>query len=406
MIIRKSALPILMVLATQSWQLTTSVAHATTIYLKEEFSDGEGWKNRWIQSKAKSDYGEMILSAGKFYGDPDKDKGLQTSQDAKFYAIGRYFDQVANNEGKPLVIQFSVKHEQKIDCGGGYIKLLPKNTDLSKFDGESPYYIMFGPDICGATKKAHVTFNYEGKERQIKKDISFEDDQYTHVYTLIVQPNKTYDVLIDNEKVSTGKLQSDWDFLPPETIPDLAAKKPDDWDDREYITDPNDKKPAGWDDIPQQIVDPDTQKPEDWDDAEDGKWEPPLISNPEYKGTWQAKLIKNPNFKGLWVRPEIPNPNKADNNTIDKIGVYTDIGAVAFELWQVKSGTIFDNILITDDPAYARQFADETWSKSIDAEKAMKARLDLEKKQSAEDEKQSAEDEKQSAEYDSHKDEL
>lgn len=90
--IRKSALPILMVLATQSWQLTTSVAHATTIYMKEEFGDGEGWKNRWIQSKAKSDYGEMILSAGQFYGDPDKDQGLKTSEDARFYAIGRNFD--------------------------------------------------------------------------------------------------------------------------------------------------------------------------------------------------------------------------------------------------------------------------------------------------------------------------
>ena len=30
-----------------------------------------------------------------------------------------------DNTGKDLVLQFSVKHAQKMDCGGGYIKLIP-----------------------------------------------------------------------------------------------------------------------------------------------------------------------------------------------------------------------------------------------------------------------------------------
>lgn len=30
---------------------------------------------------------------------------------------------------------------------------------------------------------------------------------------------------------------------------------------------------------------------------------------------------------------------------------------------QVKSGTLFDNIIITDDPALAKTFAEETWGK-------------------------------------------
>ncbi len=30
-----------------------------------------------------------------------------------------------DNTGKDLVVQFSVKHAQKLDCGGGYIKLIP-----------------------------------------------------------------------------------------------------------------------------------------------------------------------------------------------------------------------------------------------------------------------------------------
>ena len=48
--------------------------------------------------------------------------GIQTSQNGKFYAQSAKFDKFTN-EGKTLVIQFTVKHEQKIDCGGGYVKV-------------------------------------------------------------------------------------------------------------------------------------------------------------------------------------------------------------------------------------------------------------------------------------------
>lgn len=48
--------------------------------------------------------------------------GLKTTQDAKFYATSAMFDKFSN-EDKTLVIQFTVKHEQKIDCGGGYVKV-------------------------------------------------------------------------------------------------------------------------------------------------------------------------------------------------------------------------------------------------------------------------------------------
>lgn len=33
---------------------------------------------------------------------------------------------------------------------------------------------------------------------------------------------------------------------------------------------------------------------------------------------------------------------------------------------QVKSGTLFDNILICDDPEYANKVAEETWGKNKD----------------------------------------
>lgn len=69
--------------------------------------------------------------------------GIQTSQDARFYGLSAKFDEFSN-EGKSLVIQFSVKHEQKIDCGGGYVKVYPAGTDQTGLTGDSPYHIMFG----------------------------------------------------------------------------------------------------------------------------------------------------------------------------------------------------------------------------------------------------------------------
>ncbi|RUS71970.1 hypothetical protein EGW08_020263 [Elysia chlorotica] len=371
-----------------------------TVYFKEEF-DGS-WEDRWVQSEHKSDLGKFKLSAGKFYGDAEKDKGIQTSQDARFYGLSAKFDKFSN-EGKTLVIQFTVKHEQDIDCGGGYVKVFPSDLDQTKMHGESPYNIMFGPDICGpGTKKVHVIFAYKGKNMLVKKEIRCKDDVYTHLYTLIVRPDNTYEVKIDNEKVESGELEADWDFLPPKKIPDPEAKKPDDWDEREQIDDPEDSKPEDWD-KPEHIPDPEAKKPDDWDDEMDGEWEPPMIDNPEYKGEWKPKKIDNPDYKGKWIHPEIDNPEyEADANLYR----YSDFGVIGFDLWQVKSGTIFDNILITDDADYAEEVGKETWGKTKDPEKKMKDSQDEEERlKREEEEKKRAETEGDSKDEDDEADE-
>ena len=67
------------------------------IYLEETFQDGDKWEDRWIQSTHKGgDAGKFVLTAGKFYGDAEKDKGIQTSQDAKFYGLSTEFKPVSN----------------------------------------------------------------------------------------------------------------------------------------------------------------------------------------------------------------------------------------------------------------------------------------------------------------------
>lgn len=54
------------------------------------------------------------------------------------------------------------------------------------------------------------------------------------------------------------------------------------------------------------------------------------------------------------------------------MAVYDDIGMVGFELWTVNNGTIFDNILITDDVEYAKKMAEEVWKPTSEGEKKAK----------------------------------
>ena len=46
----------------------------------------------------------------------------------------------------------------------------------------------------------------------------FQDDELTHLYTLIVRADNTYEVRIDNVKEQSGKLEEDWDFLEPKQV--------------------------------------------------------------------------------------------------------------------------------------------------------------------------------------------
>ena len=121
-----------------------------------------------------------------------------------------------------------------------------RGSNFTLLTGKSVFLPLPGPDICGySTKKVHVIFTYKGKNLLIKKDIKCKDDEFTHLYTLILNSDNTYEVRIDNEKVESGKLEEDWDFTAPKRIPDPDAKKPSDWVDDAQIDDESDTKPAG-----------------------------------------------------------------------------------------------------------------------------------------------------------------
>merc|ERR1712183_763232 len=104
------------------------------------------------------------------------------------------------------------------------------------------------------------------------------------------------------------------------------------------------------------IPDPDAKKPEDWDDEDDGKWEHPMIDNPDY--SYNEEMYK-----------------------VCKDGC-THVG---FEIWQVKTGTLFDDIIVTDSIEEAEEYAKDTFFKKKDAEKKMYDEQQEKKKEEEED---------------------
>merc|ERR1712113_642758 len=137
--------------------------------------------------------------------------------------------------------------------------------------------------------------------------------------------------------------------------------KPDDWVDSSMMDDPEDKKPD--------------------------EWEAPMKDNPAYKGDWNVKRISNPAYKGIWEAKKIANPEYEDDDMIYK---YNDFGFLGFDLWQVKGGTIFDNVIITDDKAEADNFA-KKWKELSEVEKSKKKEEEESKK--SDDKKKEDEDE-------------
>lgn len=396
-------------------------------HLAEPFDNEEEFKKKWVLSQAKKDGAEESIAKydGKWELAEAETNALQgdlsliLQSKAKHHAISSKLQRIFDFSGKPLIVQYEVKFQNGIECGGAYIKLLTKdNLELAQFHDKTPYTIMFGPDKCGLDYKLHFIFRHKNPktgeitEKHAKKPTgsieNYFTDKNTHLYQLVINPDNTFKISIDGYVVNEGNLledmtppvnppkeiedekdekPKDWDDR--EKIPDPDATKPDDWDENEpeKIVDPDAEKPEGWlDDEPEDIPDPDAEKPNDWDDDMDGEWEAPLITNPKcksapgcgewkpgmidnpnYKGKWRAPMIDNPNYQGIWKPGMIPNPNFFEDLNPYKM---MPIGAVGFELWSMTENILFDNVLITDNMATATKWTEDTFNLKLAQEKS------------------------------------
>lgn len=104
------------------------------VFLHETFSDGEGWKDRWTPSAHREDLGKVEVSPGKWFVDEEKNAGLRTTEDYRFYALSTPIKPFSN-KGKDLVVQLDVKNDQNIDCGGSYVKV--QRNEINKYATEA-----------------------------------------------------------------------------------------------------------------------------------------------------------------------------------------------------------------------------------------------------------------------------
>lgn len=389
-------------------------------YLVESFDDEKKFKNTWVLSEAKKD--SIDEDIAKYDGiwsveEPKRhaqegDLGLVLKSKARHAAIATTLSKPFYFKDNPLIVQYEVNFQEGQECGGAYLKLLTLDSDhgdLKKFHDKTPYTIMFGPDKCGNNHQLHFIFRHKNplngsvEEKHCKKPRErledFFKDKQPHLYTLILRPDNSFEIKVDNKVVNSGSLLDD--FSPPvnppleiedptdtqpedwddrEKIPDLSAVKPDDWDEDApaQIVDEDDVMPKGWlEDEPPTIPNPDSIKPEDWDVEMDGEWEPPEIPNPKcadapgcgpykqklkknprYKGKWSPPLINNPNYKGKWKPKLIHNPDYFNDEHPFRM---MPIFAVGFELWSMSTDILFDNILVTDNEEVAEKWADVTF---------------------------------------------
>ncbi|GAB5567871.1 calreticulin-3 isoform X2 [Prionailurus iriomotensis] len=329
------------------WAVCVLRVALATVYFQEEFLDGERWRNRWVQSTNDSQFGHFRLSSGKFYGHKEKDKGLQTTQNGRFYAISARFKPFSN-KGKTLVVQYTVKHEQKMDCGGGYIKIFPADVDQKNLNGKSQYYIMFGPDICGFDiKKVHVILHFKNQYHSNKKSIRCKVDGFTHLYALVLRPDLTYEVKIDGQSIESGDIEYDWNLMSLKKMEKSSAESKD-WDQAK------EDKSQDWE---KHFLDASASKPSDWNSELDGDWQAPMLQKPPYQDGLKPEGID----KDVWLHQKLKNTHYLTEYDLSE---FENIGAIGLELWQVRSGTIFDNFLITDDEEYAENFGKATWGET------------------------------------------
>ncbi|KAG6653750.1 calnexin homolog isoform X1 [Carya illinoinensis] len=399
---------VLLLITSFAFQICDS---ASDVIYYEPFD--ESFEGRWVASQ-KDDY-NGVWKHSKSEGHDDY--GLLVSEKARKYAIVKELDQVLSLKDGTVVLQFEVRLQDGLECGGAYLKYLrPQEAGWQpkEFDNSSPYSIMFGPDKCGSTNKVHFILKHKNPksgdyvEHHLKYPPSVPSDKLSHVYSAILRPDNEVSILIDGEEKKKANFLSGDDFEPPlipaKTIPDPDDKKPEDWDERAKIPDPEAVKPDDWDedapmeiedeeavkpegwldDEPEEIDDPDAAKPEDWDDEEDGEWEAPKIDNPKceiapgcgvwkrpmkrnpaYKGKWQAPLIDNPNYKGIWKPQDIPNPDYFELEKPD----FEPIAAIGIEIWTMQDGILFDNILIAGDEKVAESYRLTAWKPKFEAEK-------------------------------------
>jgi calnexin len=354
----------------------------------ENFSDPDPF-HRWVPTNSSNYSGLWV--AQQTYSVPTRkgERALVTENYSQNYAISHQFRHPIETRGKLLLVQYEVRSQYFFDCTSAVMTLYTDPAfNSSELNNDTSWFLSFGPYRCGDINESRFHILKDGTVHKMKHPHWIPVDTVTHLHTLIIRKNGTFEVLLDDKSIRNGTFSADFDpplFEAP-TIDDPRQKKPPDWDDRVYVPDPNGVKPADWDDDaperipyaarltpppgwlvdePPRVPRTDAKQPDDWDEDKMGKWRPPsmrnpacakapgcgpynppMVPNPKARGKWKAKYVRNPNFKGEWKPAQIPNPSYHGQSTEFVIPPLTAIG---FNIWAKNRDVAFTNIAIANE---------------------------------------------------------
>ena len=118
-----------------------------------------------------------------------------------------------SSDDKDLVLQYEVRLQDGLQCGGAYLKFLTGESD--ELTEKSGYSVMFGPDKCGSTNQVHLILRHQNpvsgkwEEKHLKSSPSPKTDKAAHLYTAILRKDKTFEILIDSVFVKSGTISDE-----------------------------------------------------------------------------------------------------------------------------------------------------------------------------------------------------
>lgn len=96
----------------------------------------------------------------KVYPGFEGDRGLLLASPVNYYAVSTALRRPIFFGKETFVLQYEVKFQEGLECGGAYIKLFRAPIESTstlfrpeRLDDQTPYTVMFGPDRCGTTDK-------------------------------------------------------------------------------------------------------------------------------------------------------------------------------------------------------------------------------------------------------------
>ena len=196
----------------------------------ETFQDDITQNGRWKYSKQPEYKNQAWIQGSGFVKSTlECDKALVAKNPATRYGIATLFDRPVTNQESDLVIQYEVRFQKQMECGGAYIKLLRDGSlrSAEELRDDTPFVVMFGPDICGTMDRVHVIIPHfnpkSGKwsEHHLRGGPRPMNDTNTHLYTLILRHDDSVEILIDQINKFTGDLNTD--FEPPFSTPAVVV---------------------------------------------------------------------------------------------------------------------------------------------------------------------------------------